>query len=398
MANSKDTIVKTFEYKLRTSKKFVESCEQVLSDARFLYNCALEQRIHLYRQTGKGISKFEQSRQVTEARKEIPEMSRLLRSIQTDVLDRLDKTFQAFFKRGAGFPRFKGKDRYHTFSQQIEKQRACPLKGDKLTVPGVGSCRVRLSRPIEGTVKQLRITRRADGWFALLVCEIPKPEALPHTGDTVGVDVGIENFATLSTGEVIENPRLLKKAQRRLKTAQRKVSRAKRGSNRRKASVRLLAKQHLKVQRARKDFHHKAALKLVREFDAIAVEDLNVKGLVKNHHLAQSISDAGWSAFIGILTSKAENAGRQVVKVAPQFTSQDCSRCGERVRKSLAVREHCCLVCGFIAHRDLNAALNIKGRAGLAGMGDGSQVNREQVPIERLKRGARCAKSSLSHA
>src|SRR5438445_13348779 len=103
----------------------------------------------------------------------------------------------------------KGKARYHTFSQKIEKVRGCPLKGDKLTVPGVGTCRVRLSREIEGTVKQLRITRRADGWFALLVCELPKPAPLPATGDTVGIDVGLESFATLSTGETIDKPGFL---------------------------------------------------------------------------------------------------------------------------------------------------------------------------------------------
>jgi putative transposase len=116
------------------------------------------------------------------------------------------------------------------------------------------------------------------------------------------------------------------------------------------------------------DFHHKTALKIVREFDAIAVEDLNVKGMVKNHHLAKSIGDAGWNQFVLILTSKAEEAGREVIKVNPTYTTQDCSKCGHRERKTLATREHRCVNCGFIAHRDHNAALNIKGRAGLSGM------------------------------
>jgi len=264
----------------------------------------------------------------------------------------------------------KGRDRYHTFSQKIEKVRGCPLKGDKLTVPGVGSCRVRLSRPIEGTVKQLRITRRADGWFVLLVCEMPQPEALPATGESVGIDVGLENFATLSTGEVIENPRHLRKAERRLVRAQRKVSRRKKRSHRRKKAVRLLQKQHLTVSRQRKDFHHQTANPIIKDFDEIAVEDLRIKNLIRNPHLAKSISDAGWGSFLSILTSKAENAGRRVERVNPAFSSQDCSQCGERVRKSLAVRQHVCLVCGFVASRDHNAAINLKNRrAGGSGMG-----------------------------
>ena len=363
-----DTTIKTFEFKLRVNKKFVAACEKVLDDARDVYNAALHQRINWYHHTfSRSINYVEQSRQLTAAR-ELPEVGACLRNIQQDALEKLDEAFKAFFRRvkkgeKPGFPRFKGRARYHTFSQKIEKVRGCPLKGDKLTVPGVGSCRVRLSRPVEGTVKQLRITRRADGWFVLLVCELPKPALLPRTGDRVGIDVGLENFATLSTGETIENPRHLRKAERRLQTAQRKVSRRKRGSHRRKKAVRELRLQHLTISRQRKDFHFKTAKPMVEEFDTIAVEDLKIKNLVRNPHLAKSISDAGWGQFLRILTVKAESAGREIERVSPAFTSQDCSQCGERVRKSLAMREHVCLVCGFVAHRDHNAAINVKARA-----------------------------------
>ena len=170
-------ITKTFEYKLRTNRKFVAACEQTLDSARFVYNCALEHRLNIYRETGRGVNFYEQSRQLTEARREMPEIKATLRTIQSDALERLDHSFDAFFKRGHGHPRFKGRDRYHTFSQKYEAVRPCPLKGDKLTVPGVGTVRVRLSRPMEGTVKQLRITRRADGWYALLVCRLERPGA-----------------------------------------------------------------------------------------------------------------------------------------------------------------------------------------------------------------------------
>jgi putative transposase len=226
----------------------------------------------------------------------LPEVKSHLRTIQQDALERVDEAFKGFFRRAQngekpGFPRFKGKDRYHTFSQKYEKVRPCPIKGDKLKVPGVGVCRVRLSRPIEGQCKQLRITRRVDGWYVLLVCEIPEPEPLPPTGQTVGVDVGITSFATLSNGEEIENPRHLKSALDNLQRLQRRLSRQKKGSKRRAKQRIKIAKAHLKVSRCRKDFHHKVSTDLVRRFDAITVEDLNIRGMVKNRHLARAISD-----------------------------------------------------------------------------------------------------------
>ena len=353
-------ITKTFEYRLRTNKKFVAGCEQALDSARFVYNCALEHRISTYKQTGKGVNFYEQSRQLTEARREIPEVKACLRTIQSDALQRLDLAFQAFFKRpGAGFPRFKGQERYHTFSQKYEAVRGCPLKGDKLTVPGVGTCRVRLSRPVEGTIKQLRMTRRADGWYALLVCRIDKPAPLPPTGRTVGVDVGVKSFATLSTGEAIPNPRHLATAEKKLARDQRSLSRKKKGGANRKKARRQVALAHLKVGRARKDFHHKEATKLVARFDRISVEDLNVKGLVRNRHLAKAISDVGWSQFFTITQSKAESAGRVFERRDPRFTSQTCSECGHRQKMPLAIRTFICEACQFVCDRDHNAAKNL---------------------------------------
>src|SRR5262249_26408821 len=161
-------------------------------------------------------------------------------------------------------------------------------------------------------------------------------------------------------------PEFLRESEEELKTAQRKVCRRRKGSKRRRKASNLLAKKYQKIARQRADFHHKRALNIVRKFDAMAVEDLNVRGMVRNHHLAKSINDAGWSQFILILTSKAESAGREVIKVNPSYTSQDCSKCGARVRKTLARREHRCINCGFVAHRDHNAALNIRERGARA--------------------------------
>src|SRR5262249_42312510 len=178
MANTKDATIKTFEFKLRANKSFIEACDRELEHSRQIYNAALAERISCYQITGASLGYVEQSRHLTEART-LPEVKSHLRAIQQDALERLDEAFEGFFRRlkngeRPGFPRFKGKDRYHTFSQKYEKVRSCPIKGDKLRVPGVGTCRVRLSRPIEGQCKQLWITRRIDGWYALIVCETPK--------------------------------------------------------------------------------------------------------------------------------------------------------------------------------------------------------------------------------
>ncbi|HEX8266097.1 MAG TPA: RNA-guided endonuclease TnpB family protein, partial [Pyrinomonadaceae bacterium] len=172
----------------------------------------------------------------------------------------------------------------------------------------------------------------------------------------------------LSNGEKIENPRFLRQSDRRLKTAQRAVSRKNRGGNNRRKAVLVLKKRHLKIKRQRLDFLHKTARQLVCDYDEIAVEKLNISGMVKNHRLAKSIADASWATFLQILECKAENAGKRVWKVDARNTSQNCSNCGVTVKKNLSQRKHKCASCGFEAHRDLNAAINIQARAVPLGM------------------------------
>jgi putative transposase len=184
-------------------------------------------------------------------------------------------------------------------------------------------------------------------------------QPLPAIGQETGIDLGIEAFATLSNGTRIFSPGWYRRAERALKTAQRRVSRRKKGSNRRRKAVTLLAKAHQRVHRQRQDFHQKTALALVRENETIYHEDLQTANLLKNHHLAKSISDAGWSAFLSFLSFKAACAGRRVIAVNPAFTSQICSGCGVVVHKGLSVRWRLCPDCGTSLHRDHNAALNI---------------------------------------
>jgi putative transposase len=363
--------VKAYKYKLKINAKFVAGCSATLNACRELYNAAIQERRGAYQINGVSINYHAQAIQLPQIKQVREDVGAVYSQILQDTLRRVDKTFDAFFRRvkngeTPGYPRFKSASRYDSFSYP---QSGFRLEGDKLHLSKIGSCRVRLSRPIEGTIKTCTIKREPDGWYVVFAVEENQSRFFPKTSAAVGIDVGIENFATFSTGEVVENPQFLRESERGLKTAQRRVSRRpNKRSNRRRKAVKLLAKKHQRIRRQRADFHHKTALNLIREFDAIAVEDLNVRGMVKNHHLAKSISDAGWSQFILILTSKAEEAGRKVVKVNPSYTSQDCSQCGDRVRKTLAAREHRCEKCGFVAHRDHNSAIAIKGRAGLSGM------------------------------
>lgn len=362
--------MKAYKYKLKVSRAVAQKFEQTLSVCCELYNAALQERRDAWRVGQVSVRCFDQINQLPKIRAEREDVAAVYAQVLRSPLERVDRAFQGFFRRvkageKAGYPRFKSVKRYDSFTYP---QSGYKLEDNKLHLSKLGTCRVRLSRSIEGKVKTCTIKREVDGWFVIFTVEENTCPYYRKTSVSVGVDVGIENFATLSTGEAIANPQFLRQAERRLKTAQRRVARRKKGSARRRKAVQLLVKQHQKVKRQRLDFFHKLSLRLVRDFDSVAFEDLNVQGMVKNHHLAKSISDAAWSTFIILHTAKAEYAGRLVVKVAARFTSQDCSSCGARTLKSLAQREHRCAACGLVLHRDHNAALNIKGRAVSSGM------------------------------
>ena len=188
---------------------------------------------------------------------------------------------------------------------------------------------------------------------------------VPFSSEPIGIDVGLNKFAVLSNGEEIDNPRHLRKKEKALQKAQRRLSKMKRFSNNWKRQLHKVQKIHLKVANQRKDFLHKASYRLAKVHSMICVEDLNIRNMVKNKRLAKSINDAGWGTFRQMLHYKSEKCGGVFIVVSPQYTTQDCSSCGNRVRKSLSIRTHICKSCGTILDRDLNAAMNIK-HAGLA--------------------------------
>jgi putative transposase len=369
------TVRKTFKYKLQPTPAQEWELERILMLCRTLYNTALEQRIAAWQRCRVSVSRFQQEAELKSIRAELPEYAAIHSHVLQDVLARLDKTYQAFFRRvkagqTPGFPRFKGRDRFHSFTFK-EYGNGARLDNGVLVLSKIGRIAVRWSRPIEGAPKTVTFSKEADGWYVAFSCVEVACQPLPLTGQETGIDLGLESFATLANGSQITNPRIFRVAELNLKRAQRRVSRRKKFSNRRKKAVVLLAKAHAKVRRARQDSHHKTALALVRQYDTIYHEDLQTANMVQNHHLAKSIADAGWSAFLAILSFKAVEAGKTVVAVPPAFTSQACSGCGVLVQKGLSVRWHSCPACGASLHRDHNAALNIlrlgqESRAGQA--------------------------------
>jgi putative transposase len=384
-----ESLRKTFKYKLNPTPQQERELEGALDLCCWLYNVALEHRKTAFERRHVSISRYEQEAELKEIRAEFPEYAAIHSHVLQDVLARLDKTYQAFFRRvkageKAGYPRFRSRSRYNSLTYK-EFGNGAALDNGFLILSKIGRIAVRWSRTIEGTPKTVTVWREADGYYVCFSCADIPIEPLPATGQETGIDVGLASFATLSTGEHIVNPRHYRKAERRLKTAQRCVSRRKKGSHRRRKAVTCLARAHLKVQRQRRDFHHKEALKLVQQHDTIYLEDLQVANLVRNHRLAKSISDASWARFRAILEAKAAYAGRRVVAVPPAYTSQDCSGCGRRVRKSLSMRTHVCPNpdCGLVLDRDENAARN-RERAGQAlrgGVAVAASENRESVGL-----------------
>jgi putative transposase len=355
---------KTYKFKLVPTPTQERELGRVLGLCRWLYNTALEQRITAWQRAHISVSRFQQEAELKDIRAEFPEYAGIHSHLLQDVLARLDKTYQAFFHRvkageKAGFPRYQGRDRWHSFTFK-EYGNGAALDNGFLVLSKIGRIAVRWSRAMEGMPKTVTISKEADGWYVCISCADVPVQSLPSAGHETGIDLGLEAFATLSDGTRIFNPGWYRQAERALKTAQRRISRRKRGSNRRREAVNLLAKAHQKVRRQRQDFHHKTALALVRANDTIYHEALQPANMVKNPHLAKSISDAGWGAFLIILAYKAACAGRRIVAVNPAYTSQTCSDCGVIVSKGLSVRWHSCPACGTSLHRDHNAAKNIE--------------------------------------
>jgi len=356
---------KTFKYRLLGNPQTFQKAEGWLGLCRNLYNSALAERVYAYKGQRVNISSYSQMKELPELKVSFPEYRDVGSQVLQDVIERLDRAYKAFFRRAknnkgkAGFPRFKGRDRYDSFTL---KQAGWKLDGRYLTIRNIGRFKLRLSRPLEGHIKTITIRRTLGGrWYVCFSCHSVPEKRLPQSDRIVGIDVGIKSFLVDSDGNRVDNPQYFRQSERLLRLRQRRLCRRVKGSQgRRKARI-LVAKAHEKVKNQRNDFLHKVANQYVRDYGVLVFEDLDIKGMVRNHHLAKSITDAGWGTFIGLVEYKAAEAGRNLIRI-PRFepSSKTCSECGA-IKQDLTLnnRQWVCQSCGALHDRDYNAAKNI---------------------------------------
>ena len=333
-------MLKTFSCRLYPSKDQESRLFHFLQIGRRLYNFALEERIRYYRETGKTLSLYDQFGDLVQLRSVSQVLANVPSAIERDALQRLDKAFKNFFRRlkegkgKPGFPRFKGPNRWNSFIIGDGFKKA--VRDEGIRINGIDDrVKHRGLQSFTGTIKQQRIVHRVGKWFCQFVVEDGVKHQPRVPMNAVGIDLGLNSFSVLSNGEAVDNPRFHRRSERKLKRANRSVSRKKKGSRNRRKAVRRLQRVHEKVRNRRADFTHKLSRNLVDRFHLIAVERLGIAGMVRSG-FSKSIYDAAWGQFLYQLTYKAESAGGRVVAVNPRGTSQDCSRCGERVQKDLA--------------------------------------------------------------
>lgn len=361
---------KSYKFRIYPNGKQEIKLNRTLSTCRHLYNESLGER---RRQTelnnlcrdfevspwGKPewISYEDQANDLAASKTQ--EQKEVFSQVLQDVLRRLDKTFKNFY-RGFGYPRFKGRNRYDSFTYP---QKGFELTDGKLNLSKIGSIRIFQHREIEGTIKTCTIKKDTDQWYAVFTVEIEKQVEQVPVETSVGVDVGLKSLITLSDGKQVEPPEFLRASEEKLAWEQRKLSRKKKGSANRKKQLIMVARVHRKIRNQRKDFAHKTSRTLVNNYNLIAFENLNIRGMVQNHHLAKSISDAGWYQLQTYTAYKAEDAGKQCKFVVSNGTSQECCVCGNIERLTLADRVFRCSKCGNVKDRDHNAAINIESKA-----------------------------------
>jgi putative transposase len=358
---------KAFKYRLYPTASQEQALAEMLDTHRHLYNQALAERKTAREVERRSVTYGQQSGHLKEERTRNAYLARTNFSSCQATLRRLDRAFQGFFRRlqageKPGYPRFKGRNRYDTVEFPSYGD-GCKLDGSRVYFQHIGSVKVKLHRPVEGTIKTISFKREADGWHVVLSCVLPDVVIAPSNLPATGIDLGLKVFLVAADGHQIAPPRYYRQAQAALRRSQRAVARAQKGSHRRKKAVHRVAKQHLHVANQRRNFHHQVARQLVTQHGMIAHEALSIQGIARTR-LAKSTYDAGWGQFLSILHSKAEGAGVQVIAVPPANTTQQCSACGAlpetpEQRKRLGDRVHCCPSCGYTTDRDRNAAQNI---------------------------------------
>ncbi|HEY9873072.1 MAG TPA: transposase [Candidatus Obscuribacterales bacterium] len=356
------------EFKLKGKAQQYRIIDEMTRTAQFIRNKALR-----YWMDNQSVKLSDLYKQCAVLAKEFEWAGKLNSMARQASAERAIFAIQRFYSNcKASKPGKKGYPQFKKGTRSVEyKTSGWKLSSDKRSLTftdgfAAGTFRLIGSRDLHflapEEIKRVRVIRRADGYYAQFCLNVERVEEVIPTGRAVGLDVGLNHFLTDSTGATVPNPRHLRKSEKALKKAQRRVSSKNIGSSNRKKAINKLGRKHLKASRQRKDFAIKTALCVVKSNDFVAYEDLQVRNMVKNHKLAKSISDVAWSQFAQWLQYLGKVFGKTVVAVEPQYTSQDCSTCGNTVKKSLSVRTHACS-CGTVLDRDHNAALNILAKA-----------------------------------
>lgn len=354
-------MLKAYKYLIKPNNIQADLINKHIGSVRFLYNIALETKRIAYASKQVSLSRYDLQKQLVDLKNECAWLKEInSQSLQVALMN-LDAAYLKFFKGQNSFPKFKKKSNGGSFNipQNVL------LEDSKLIIPkfkeGID---IVLHRPIKGTIKQATISRNSTGkYFVSILCETreaTKPKAKIKENTTVGIDLGIKSFVVVSNGKEYDNPKFLREAQNKLKFLQRKYSKYK--GKRTKHRFAIL---HEKVSNRRKDFLHKVSSELIRDNQSIAIETLQVSNMLKNHKLAQSISDAGWGMFVDMLEYKSEWYGKNILKIGTfEPSSKTCSYCGT-INKELTLkdREWTCKSCGILLSRDINAAINIKNFA-----------------------------------
>ena len=357
---------RSYRYKLKPTQNQDKILSSILHEQRILYNSALTERIDCYRKTGKSLSVFDQYKSVTEWRKSDEDARSIPANIQRWTLKRLDDCFNAFFKRlktkeKSGFTRYRSYVRWKSFG--FVEFSGIRLIDNKIKIKDIPGIKVHLHRPLPNTdIRSCTFTKDADGWYVSFQIEI-EPNLLPKTGRHIGIDMGINSLAVLSNGEQISNIRTTERLAKELRIRQRAVSRCKKGSKSRKKKVKQVSLLHLKIRNTRNTYLHQVSARLVKDYDLIAIEKLNIKGLAAGM-LSREVHDASWGKLVNFLRYKAAKAGGAIIEVDPRFTSQTCPKCGNVAKKELRQRVHSC-PCGSVLDRDVAAAKVILHRAGI---------------------------------